>query len=98
MPQADKRLEIPRHAVPLDALCPRCNQLLRTFPYPGTKIAVEVCGNCDGLWLDASEFAAIRKARQELEENPPVEEPAEPEGIKGTLIQFIDTAIETLWY
>ena len=101
MPQADKRLKIPRHAVRLDAQCPRCKMLLHTFPYPGTKVVVEMCGNCDGLWLDASEFAAIRKARRELQENPPVEEPdepAEPDGIKGALIRFIDDAIECLWY
>jgi Zn-finger nucleic acid-binding protein len=98
MPQAEKLLRIPPNAVRLEAECPRCPTLLHTFPYPGTKVVVEMCGKCDGLWLDANEFAALRKARQELRDNPPVEEPAEPDGVKGALIQFIDAAIEFLWY
>jgi len=102
MPQADKLLKIPHNAVRLDAQCPRCRTLLYTFPYPGTKVVVEMCGNCDGLWLDANEFAALRKARQELKDSPPaeesVEEPAEPDGVKGALIRFIDNAIDVLWY
>lgn len=76
--------------------------LLKTETALGVEIVVvTMCGNCDGLWLDAKEFAAIREARQELEENLPVEEPlepTEPDGIKGVLIRFIDDAIELLWY
>jgi Zn-finger nucleic acid-binding protein len=98
MPEAERRPEIPRHAVRLKALCPRCDKPLHAFPYPGTRVTVETCGKCGGLWLDAGEFTAIRETRQQLEENPPAEETAEPDGIKGALIRFIDAAIEQLWY
>jgi Zn-finger nucleic acid-binding protein len=51
--------------------------LLKTETAHGVEIVVvTMCGNCDGLWLDAKEFAAIREARQELEENLPVESPS----------------------
>jgi len=47
---------------------------------------------------DASKFATIRRASRELQESPPVERLAEPDGVKDALVEFIDAAFEFLWY
>jgi Zn-finger nucleic acid-binding protein len=96
MPEADRHLQIPRNAVRLQALCPTCGRPLYAFPYPGTRVAIETCRKCHGLWLDAGEFAAIRQARRQLEEPQVSGEPAGPTGVKGALIRFIDSAIDRL--
>ena len=98
MPEAERRLAVPPHAVRLEALCPRCDKPLYAFPYPQTRITIEMCKKCKGLWLDGGEFAAIRQARQQREDESSVEESAEPDGVKGTLIEFIDSAIDWLLY
>jgi Zn-finger nucleic acid-binding protein len=98
MPVADPQLQIPRHAVRLTAPCPRCAKPLYAFPYPQTRVNIEMCKGCKGLWLDAGEFQWIREAREQL---PASEEPAregDVGGIKGALIRFIDEAIEQLLY
>jgi Zn-finger nucleic acid-binding protein len=95
---ADPQLQIPGGAVRLLAPCPRCAKPLYAFAYPQTRVLIETCKACGGLWLDAGEFKQIRTAREQL---PALEEPA-PEatvgGIKGALIRFIDDAIEHLLY
>jgi Zn-finger nucleic acid-binding protein len=71
---------------------------LYTFPYPQTRVTIEMCKACRGLWLDAGEFKQIRQAREQL---PSLEEPAQEAdagGVKGTLIRFIDAAIDQLLY
>jgi len=98
IPKAEKRPAVPPHAVRLEALCPRCDKPLYAFPYPQTRITIEMCRKCKGLWLDGGEFAAIRQARQQRKDEPSVEESAEPDGVKGTLIEFIDSAIDWLLY
>ena len=96
MAEADRHLLIPRDAVRLQALCPACGRPLFAFPYPGTRVVIEMCGKCGGLWLDAGEFAEIRQARRQLEERQTPAERAEPAGVKGALIRFIAAAIERL--
>jgi Zn-finger nucleic acid-binding protein len=96
MPEADRQLPIPRNAVRLQAPCPVCGRPLYTFPYPGTRVVIEMCRRCRGLWLDAGEFAALRQARQHVEEPPISTEPAEPTGAKAALIRFIDSALDQL--
>jgi Zn-finger nucleic acid-binding protein len=96
MAEADRHLQIPRNAVRLQAPCPTCSKPLYAFPYPGTRVAIEMCRRCRGLWLDAGEFAALRQARRQLEEPPISVEPPAPAGVKGALIRFIDSAIECL--
>jgi len=98
MPVADPHLQIPPNAVRLRAPCPRCAQPLHAFPYPQTRVTIEMCKACRGFWLDAGEFKQIREAREQL---PSPDEPAEEApvgGIKGALIRFIDTALEQLLY
>jgi Zn-finger nucleic acid-binding protein len=96
VPEADRRVQIPPNAVRLQALCPTCGRPLYAFPFPGTRVVIEMCRKCEGLWLDAGEFAAIRQARRRLEEPRAPAEPAELPGVKGALIRFIDSAIDRL--
>jgi Zn-finger nucleic acid-binding protein len=98
MPVADPHLRIARDAVRLKAPCPRCAKPLYAFPYPQTRVTIEMCKACKGLWLDAGEFKQIREARRQL---PSSEEAAQDEdvgGVKGALIRFIDAAIAELLY
>ena len=98
MAVADPQLQIPGGAVRLQAPCPRCDKPLYAFAYPQTRVVIERCKACGGLWLDAGEFKLIREAREQL---PTPEEPSEEtavSGVKGALIRFIDGAIEHLLY
>ena len=100
LPEAERRLQIPRKAVRLQAPCPKCAKRLYAFPYPQTCVTIEMCKSCRGLWLDAGEFQQIREMRQQL---PTIEEEEPTKGpkvgpVKGTLLDFIDTAIEYLLY
>lgn len=97
MEAADPHLQIPRAAVRLQAPCPRCAKPLYAFPYPQTRVMIEMCKACKGLWLDAGEFKRIRETRGQL---PTTEEPAGTTGegrVKTALLDFIDEAIDCLW-
>jgi uncharacterized protein len=62
----DALLHIPRNASPPAGAqrrsCPRCSGIkMMRHPYAlGVKIEIDRCGNCNGIWLDAGELAAIR--------------------------------------
>lgn len=45
--------------------CPRCDDNLFEFCYPGTVTLVDGCKKCEGVWLDSNEFKAISQARNE---------------------------------
>jgi Zn-finger nucleic acid-binding protein len=76
--------------------CPRCHSSLYRFQYPQTYVKIEMCKRCGGLWLDAGEFNEIKAVRRALEKSGELEEYAQPTGVKGGLLRFIDTAIEVL--
>ena len=42
--------------------CPKCGQKLATENYG--RVEVDVCGRCQGLWLDANELAAILASKK----------------------------------
>lgn len=71
---------------------------LYAFHYPHTRVTVEACKKCAGLWLNSGEFDEINKARQDLPESIESEEQNEIVGVKGNLIRLIDSAIENLMY
>ncbi len=48
-----------------DRLCPKCQQPLLEFCYPGTVSLVDACQDCRGVWLDDNEWQEIGKARCE---------------------------------
>ncbi len=94
---ADPHLQIPRNAVRLQAPCPRCAKRLYAFHYPQTRVMIEMCKVCKGLWLDAGEFKRIRQAREQLSPTETSAPDEEMGTVKGALIRFIDAAIEQLW-
>ena len=76
--------------------CPRCGCSLHNFQYPQTYVKIDMCKECGGMWLDAGEFQEIKAVRRALEKDGTLEEYAQPGGVKGGLLNFIDMAIEAL--
>ncbi len=100
MKEAVKNLKISPLAKESSFLfCPRCGSSLFEITYPQTYVKVDVCKKCRGLWVDAGEFKEIKVVRRTLEEKgklDPNDESAEPTGLKGGLLKFIDSAIDEL--
>jgi Zn-finger nucleic acid-binding protein len=44
--------------------CPRCHATMHAFLYPETTVTVDMCGGCQGIWLDGPELDEIRAARR----------------------------------
>ena len=58
------RISVPAEARVAPQLeCPRCNEPLYLFAWPGTLTVAEGCRRCGGMRLDAGEFEEIRKAQ-----------------------------------
>lgn len=72
-------------------ICPNCGVPLSKIHYPETKIEVDVCEDCSGVWLDRGEFRGINKARGEHQDKLKFADPApEPKTMKEAVIQFVD--------
>lgn len=67
---------------------------MRAFYYPQTKVLIDMCPQCLGLWLDPGEFAEIREVRRGLEKSGKLE--PEHTGITDKLFGWINTAIKTI--
>jgi Zn-finger nucleic acid-binding protein len=93
---AIKELDIPGNALQLTLLCPKCKKSLYQFYYPQTYVTIEMCRKCKGFWLDSGEFQEIRKVRSFLKDSGQMKEYAELEGVKGSLIKFINSALDDL--
>jgi Zn-finger nucleic acid-binding protein len=97
MPEAIKELEVPDDAQKdVECLCPKCNKALYAFYYPQTYVTIDMCKRCGGLWFDRSEFKEIRVVRRSLEKWEEMQESVDVTGVKGALINFIDSAIRSL--
>ena len=55
-----KTIKIPSHARKQPFHCPRCRKPLYAFSYPHTMVIVDMCPQCEGIWLDANEFKEIK--------------------------------------
>lgn len=88
---AKNNLKPPGNAKETQRICPRCPVPLKTFPYPQTLVQVDMCNNCSGLWLDPREFREIKIIRENLKKKGKL-----ADGIKGSLLNFINSAIERL--
>ncbi len=53
-----------RDGAPTEIVCFKCSTAPRLvrIDYPGTGVAVDVCPECRGLWLDAGELDALKDA------------------------------------
>jgi len=90
------QLGIPRDAQQVRRPCPRCHKALHSFNYPQTETRVEMCRKCHGIWLDVGECRQIKSVRETLEAAGRLHADGPVAGIKGTLITFINSAIEAL--
>ena len=97
MPEAIKNLKVPRDAQQdFACLCPKCNTALYSFYYPQTYVTIDMRYKCGGIWFDRSEFKEIREVRRSLEKWGEMQEYTDATGVKGALIDFIDSAIGSL--
>jgi len=92
---------VPELGIPSDAQqvrrpCPRCHKALHSFNYPQTNTTVEMCMKCHGIWLDVGEYRQIKSVRETLEAAGKLHNNGPVAGIKGTLITFVNSAIEAL--
>ncbi len=91
--EAIKELSVPRDAKAKSLYCPKCVEPLHSCFYPQTLVEINMCKKCKGFWLDAGELKEIKKVRGSLEEP---KEYGRVDGIKGALIDLIDSAIDSL--
>ena len=43
--------------------CPRCNIQMQKMPAPKSRdMTIDVCGKCEGIWLDSTEIDRLEKA------------------------------------
>lgn len=93
---AIKDIGVTSQAQKNNILCPKCYRPLYKFTYPQTLVQIDMCKKCKGLWLDAGELKEIEVVRQSLSKSGQALEYADPTGVKGALIRFIDIALERL--
>ena len=93
---AAKELRVPSGAASTRRVCPRCNEPLYASKYPQTLVIVDMCKQCNGLWLDAGELTELQAVRSAMKRRGELEELAPVTGAKGALLRFVDTAIGAL--
>jgi Zn-finger nucleic acid-binding protein len=93
---AAHRLAIPQEARLGLRRCPACGRSLCTFDYPQTRVAVDMCRDCEGLWLDAGEYQELVAVRGHLAREGQLDPATTVGGTKGALLRFIETAIQSL--
>jgi Zn-finger nucleic acid-binding protein len=86
IPEAVNGLALPEDAERGSGECPRCWGTMYSFIYPGTFVQVDMCGRCNGLWLDAGEINEIRVVRKALKNAPRSRKPNDA----GGLLRFLD--------
>ncbi len=92
---AVKGLKVLDTAEDTDLVCPECLKPLYRLTYPQTLVRVDMCGRCDGLWLDAGELKEIKMVRQHLAETGRLSIFAPGPGVKAALLRLIDATISS---
>ena len=73
---------------------------MHTFKYPQTYCMIDMCSKCGGLWFDANELNEVKVVRTALKKKGKLgvvsEEPEEVSGAKGALLNFVNSAIDSL--
>lgn len=84
-------LSAPSDAPKTARICPNCGVPLSQIHYPETKIEVDVCEDCSGVWLDRGEFRGINKARAEHQDPLKFADTGpKPTNLKQAVVQFVD--------
>jgi Zn-finger nucleic acid-binding protein len=66
-----KDVTLPPKAQEQDIVCPKCEKPLYVFCYPQTMVLVDMCKECEGIWLDAKEFKEIQSVQNALKKPEP---------------------------
>jgi Zn-finger nucleic acid-binding protein len=66
-----KDVKVPPGAQGQDIYCPKCEKPLYVFCYPQTMVLIDMCKECEGIWLDAKEFQEIQSVRNALKKPEP---------------------------
>jgi len=93
---AIRKLSIHPDADRRSVYCPRCIRPLHTFHYPQTYVKIDMCQKCRGLWIDPGELKEIEAVRRDLAESGQMQKYDRVPGIKGALLDLINSAIEKL--
>jgi Zn-finger nucleic acid-binding protein len=96
MGSAGAELRMPDTARRSPRRCPKCSGVMYAFYYPRTFVSVDMCRKCPGIWLDRGEYTEIKTVRKHVGSETAEREAAEAGGAKGTLLRFIDTAMQAL--
>lgn len=97
LPSAARELRATGDRIRISARpCPNDGTDLLTVTYPQTHVEVDLCPDCDGLWLDAGELKEIQKVRDYHARQDTLEQYAPVPGIKGGLLRLIETMLTAL--
>jgi len=83
-----KDLTIPTGAGPAGLQCPKCRTPLANFDYPGTRVGVDACKKCGGVWLDGGEFGKIKAVRKAILAGQPPPQGAARQGFLGRILSI----------
>ena len=76
--------------------CPHDRSALVQMTYPQTMVKVDLCTECEGLWLDKDEIKEIRSVRRHLRRAGKLEKYGAIPGFKGKVIRTINQLIDAL--
>ncbi|MFP6658089.1 MAG: zf-TFIIB domain-containing protein, partial [Pirellulales bacterium] len=96
LPTAIKDLRVPNDANPTEITCPKCLIPLKSFKYPQTYVEIDMCAECKGLWLNRSELKEVKIIRRHFKKKGELEMHAPVDGLKGDLLDWVNSAIENL--
>jgi len=95
-PVASRDLRVPGDAKTSGRTCPRCRVPLGAFNYPQTYVEIDMCSECLGLWLERGELKEIQAVRKHWDKKGELETHAPVVGFKGTVLRWVNSAIEVL--
>lgn len=73
--------------------CPKCDISLHQIQYPETRIEVDVCNRCYGIWLDRGEFQRLNYERAKYQDKRKFPEAA-PANMKEAATRFFNRVID----
>ncbi|MDB4614678.1 zf-TFIIB domain-containing protein, partial [bacterium] len=91
---AVEKLEPPADATKTSCVCPKCFVPLCRLPYPETKIEVDICEDCHGIWLDKGEFRDLNTQRAAHQDPDKFKEP--PKSFNEAAFRFVDKILTKL--
>src|SRR5262249_49482619 len=75
--------------------CPRCQSVSYAFLYPGTRVTIDMCARCRGIWLDGKELEQIRAALAGAKTHA-AESPGAATTMRATVGRLFSRAIDAM--